>query len=1087
MKQPVRLIRRRGVGLLIAFVVTLSIAADTMLILQQRQALIGLKQSVIEHQLQFIEKRLLSDIVGRRLDEPTRALTEWAADHPDIGAYIIVDGQGKMLVQTADAEDLPIDLTYTMRDGEEAVLTLKIALDDQDINAILLDFALKLVVVTVVIALMFGLSFWQGLKKVAVAPLKMEISRRKAAQAALRRERDAGQRYLDTAEVILLVLDTEGRVSLINRKGCEIVGYEERELKGRNWFDICVPEDVRSRSLATFRGIIAERPHANNEYENEVLTKSGERRFISWRCNVLSKGSGRIIGSICSGEDITERREAAQALADSERRLRTLIDNVADCIITIDEGGIVESVNSATLQVFGYDEKELIGRNVSMLMDDPNASEHDGYLHSYMTTGETKILGKGPRPVLGKRKDGSLCELELMVSEMWLSGHRFFIGILRDVTVRNQRERELRRSREELATIIANTSDVVFSVDRDFRLTQVNFHAEQFFGKPQDTLVGEVLWDAAPELVSYFFKAINTALGQSRTESFEGYYPPQDVWFEARVCPSLDGVGVFLTDITMRKTYERKLQRLHDKAVAGAQLQSVFLANMSHEIRAPINGVLGVLQLLEDSDLDESQRQYVSGAHGCGQTLLKLVNDLLDLSRIEAGRLTLEAIDFEVRDNLDDALDMMAQRAQEKSLQLVGIVAPDVPRWVVGDPTRLQQILINLIGNAIKFTQKGEVWVDVSVQREPLFDQKEVLRFKVGDSGLGIPAEHLETIFEAFTQGGSSTVREYGGTGLGLTITRQLVEAMGGEINVESTPNEGSVFTFTVSLGSSGKASSPVKPSRKCNVLVADGQPHVRQALAGALEALGVGHREVGDGAKALAELSGATPFDVLLVDYELAQDEQFGLLSAIRRDAALDALTVVLLTPLGVTADQHAADLKVTAYLKKPVRHRALTEMLVAWAKEASQPKKSPPSGGPAGPAGGGQLKILVVEDNEVNRRVAVGMLRKLGYCLDIAADGQEAVDAVAAGGYDLVLMDCQMPVMSGFEATERIRAAEGDGQHVPIVAMTANAMGGDERRCREVGMDDYIAKPVQIGLLKSVLEKWLQVDAPSQALSKK
>lgn len=1074
--QPMRLFRRRGIGLLIAAVVVFSAAADIVLILQQRDKLIDMNGEAVQHQLQFVEQQLMSDVASDRLDVAVHVLDEWAQAHPQLLALTVVDGQDNVRVHSGSLANSPFTFSYVIAAETPSPLTLMVVLDHRPINAMLLEFALKLAVVTVVIALVFGLLFWQGLKKVAVTPLKMEISRHKATQAALRRERDTGQRYLDTAEVMLLALDVHGCVTLINRKGCEMIGYDERELKGRNWFETCVVDGAQSRSQVSFRRFIAEQKLEANEYEDEVVTKSGERRVMVWRCNLLTKGSGNVIGAICSGEDVTVKRKAAQALADSELRLRTLFDNVEDCIITIDEQGIVESVNDATVRVFGYDEQALVGHNVSVLMDAPDAVEHDGYLRSFLETGVAKVLGKGPRPVLGKRKDGSLCELELMVSEMWLGGRRVFIGILRDVTLRNERERELQRSREELATIIANTGDVFFAVDEDLRLRQLNGRAEKFFGRSQPSLIGQVLWDVAPELVSYFYKAFNMAVNQSRTETFEGYYPPQDVWFEARVCPSLDGVGVFLTDISMRKTYQRKLQALHDTAVSATERQAAFLANMSHEIRTPINGVLGVLQLLDDGTLDDAQHQLLASAYGCGQTLLTLINDLLDFSKIGAGKLTLEAIDFELRNQLDDVLDVVAQRALEKGLNLSVIVAPDAPHWVVGDPMRLNQILTNLIGNAVKFTHQGEVWVEVSLLSRLAFDGQTLLEFNVCDTGVGIKEEGLDTIFEPFTQADVSTVREYGGTGLGLAITRQLVEAMGGEIGVTSTLNQGSVFTFTVSLGISDQAAPPLALPRTCDVLVATAHAHTRQALAVCLEFLGVRHREIGDETQVLAALSEPAPLDVLMLDVALTGGEPWDMLASISQCRASEALTVVLLTPLGFKLSQRSTSFKTIECLPKPVRQRALSQVLKGWTDDgvktnaAAQSQPVLEASSNTGP-----VRVLVVEDNEVNRRVTTSMLSKLGYSCDVVFDGHEAVAAVAAGDYDLVLMDCQMPVLSGFEATERIRAAEIDGRHVTIIAMTANAMGGDRKRCLEVGMDDYMSKPIQVGLLRDVLEKWL------------
>lgn len=901
----------------------------------------------------------------------------------------------------------------------------------------------------------------------------------------------------------VLSTDVDGRVTRMNYVAEQLTGWTQEEAVGH-----CVNEvlhlinlETRERMTTPILDLLAQEKIQNLTSHKTLIARGGSEYPITDSCAPIRNRDGCVIGSVLVFHDVTEEYAVQAALRDSATRIETIINTVADGIITINERGMVATVNRAVEHLFGYAATEIIGQNIKMLMPEPYRSQHDGYLDRYRATSEAQ------REVTGQRKDGSTFPLELAVNEMWLGGQRHFTGVLRDITARKQADELLVQREAALARFkgtLDQTLDCIFMFHPDtLRFIYANKGAQTQIGYTEAELLQMTPLGFKPEFTELSFRDILRPLleGKLALHRFttihrhkDGHDIPVEIFMQLVRTTGQEPIIVSIArDITLRKQADELLKQAKETAESASRSKSDFLAAMSHEIRTPMNGVIGMLDVLTQTSLNGHQAEMAKLIHESAYTLLGIIEDILDFSKIEAGKLELEQVCLSIEDVVEKVCSMFDYMAEHKRIELTLFVDPEIPN-VLGDALRLHQILTNLINNALKFTSAqnrlAQVMVRVQISRRE--EGRVWLEFTVRDNGIGMDEATQSRLFAPFEQADSSTKRRFGGTGLGLAISSQLVHMMGGEISVRSELGAGS--TFTVHLPFAAVPQSETIPS------LVDGLP-----------CLLIGN-DTGLTAGIAAQLTHAGAQVQRVTDIDAAQ----------YADAPTDPIWIWILDTLG--APSLLNELRAISCLHKQhdirffvigrgnrrrlrrvaddlvsVDGNLLTRQValqaVAIAAGRAKEERSPKSAGlpteafdaPSHNEGVHQGKlILVAEDNEINQQVIRRQLALLGFASEVAGDGRNALNRWKTGEYALLLTDLHMPHMNGYELTAAIRAEEKTGtSHTPIIALTANALKDEKEICKAAGMDDYLSKPVRLDNLKAMLEKWMPVTSPSRIAS--
>jgi len=789
------------------------------------------------------------------------------------------------------------------------------------------------------------------------------------------------------------------------------------------------------------------------------------------------------------GRENRHRRETLRTLRQSEQNFRGIFEHLEDIFYRTDLQGTLQMV-SPSVERYGYRVADLIGRNVATFYPDPAVRERNIALLL-----ERRSLRDFELTL--RARDGTVVPVSTNVRLLFdARGHPVGIeGMLRDITERKRADEALRTREEDLRDIFEHLQDVFYRTDLQGRIQLIS-PSVQRYGYQVDELLGTDvtrLYKNPAERDRYIAALTqDTYVRDFEITLQDAQGQPIPVSATARLLRDREGrpTGVegMLRDITRRKRAEDELAAAKDLAEAADRAKSEFLATVSHEIRTPMNGIIGMTGLLLDTPLAPQQRDYAETIRSSGETLLGIINDILDFSKIEAGKLELDSVDFDLRQLVREVVDQFAEAAQRKHLELAVLIYHDVPTALRGDPGRLRQILTNLLANAIKFTEKGEVVLRVKQSCETATTV--TLRAEISDTGIGVSPEARDRLFRPFSQADASTTRKYGGTGLGLAICQQLTRMMEGEIGVDSQPGTGSTFWFTVRLAKQSESlptAPPLPDLRGRRVLLIDDSATNRLILREQVTPWGMRSDEAGDGARGLELLRAAvhrgTPYDLAILDMQMPGMDGLALARAITADPALAAIRLLLLTSIDQPGD--ATTLRragIDAWLTKPVHQSALHDCLVNLFSLSTQPADAPPPVPAPSPvtftrhSALPRTRVLVAEDNAVNQKVIAHLVEKLGYRADVVANGIEAVDSQSRIPYGAILMDCRMSEMDGFEATQRIRRREREhGGHTPIIALTANAMAGDRDRCLAAGMDDYIRKPVTIDALAAALARWV------------
>ncbi|MEJ6020802.1 PAS domain-containing hybrid sensor histidine kinase/response regulator [Ramlibacter sp. PS4R-6] len=915
------------------------------------------------------------------------------------------------------------------------------------------------------------------------APAEIQLAQMREELARLRASHEQLVSTLDATNDGILTLQFDGGL-YYNIRFVELWGIPEDKLGDLGDHQLVEWQLSRVKDPQQWLDAIARR-RANPEEEDFSTVELLDGRVLE-RHVLPQRVHGRCVGCVIIFRDVTERMRHEQDMLFNQ----LVLENSAPMVWVDPDTQRIAYANPGACSHFGYPAEELIGLKVADI--DPLYSDQEKAMRLV-----EELAREGKRSTIvsqHRRKDGTLRDVKLTIFLTQQGDRGMLIVSIKDITELRRAEQEKKRHEATLDSLVNSISDLIFYQDMDGRYLGCNTAFGVLAGRPPQEVVGLTYEDVfPPELAAMMAERDARCLASLREQKSECWvtYPTgEQVRLDTHVWPLWDedgkarGVLGISRDITVRMKQEEDTRRAKELAEEATRMKSDFLANMSHEIRTPMNAIIGLSHLVLKTDLTPRQRDYIAKVQSSGQHLLGIINDILDFSKVEAGKLDLEHADFELEKLLDTTSGLVGDKASAKGLEVVIDIAPDVPANLVGDSLRLGQILLNYANNAVKFTEKGEVMI--SVRASERTERDVLLHFRVQDTGIGLSPEQIERLFRSFSQADTSTTRRFGGTGLGLAISRKLAELMGGEVGVESEPGKGSTFWFSARLGIGASTRRDFVPNpdlRGRRALVVDDNDHARAVITEMLEGMTFVTRGVRSGPAAIEEVRSAylagNPYDVVYLDWRMPGMDGMETARRIRALGLEAAPMILMVTAFGreeVLKEAHGVGIQ--SVLVKPVSPSILFDTTVG-ALGSRAARAAPTEPGRAEP--GERLaairgaRILLVEDNDINQQVARELLEDAGLVVDVADNGQVALERLEAAKYDLVFMDMQMPVMDGVTATHQIRAFK-HFDALPVVAMTANAMEHDRRKCLDAGMNDFLVKPIDPEDMWNILLRWIR-----------
>jgi two-component system, sensor histidine kinase and response regulator len=932
-----------------------------------------------------------------------------------------------------------------------------------------------------------------------VTSLTEDVTERKRAEEKLRDSEELFRSIFENAPVGISLYKVDGSQYFTNSALQKMVGYTHEDLSSLDkWDQIVHPEERASRAERMAGLIRGERDI--DAWEQRFLHRDGRVVFTDRNCSVVRDAAGKPQYLLNMTTDITERKRAQEERDRVAKQMEMLLESTGQGIYGIDLQGNCTFINRATCELIGYRPEEALGRNMHAL-----AHHHkpDGSVYPVDQCPVYRALKKGEGCGLADevmwRRDGTPIPVEYSSFPI-LEGGRIsgVVVTVVDITERKRAEERLRESEQLFRSIFENAQIGISFFNIDTEVISPNRALQEMLGYTENELSHLARWDEIShpeERASCAERYAELVQGKREKNQWEqrlvrkdGRVATTSVRFSLlrNATGRPQYVAALQEDITERKRLEAELVAAKEIAEAATQAKSGFLANMSHEIRTPMNAILGMTHLALKTELTPKQRDYLTKTKAAAQALLGIINDILDFSKIEAGKLDMEKTDFRLEDVLENVSSMVSQKAQDKNLEFLIAAPQNLPTHLVGDPLRLGQVLINLVTNAVKFTERGEIVVTVALAERTL--DRVNLKFSVCDSGIGMTPEQTARLFQPFSQADSSTTRKYGGTGLGLSISKRLVEMMDGNIWVESNYGIGSVFHFSAWFGiGSGETKRRlwIPDIAGIRVLVVDDNQQAREILTDSLKGLALRVQSASSGEGALRELveaDGQEPYQLVMMDWHMPGMDGLEASRLIKRGNRLKHKPkVVMVTAFGrEDIRAQAEEMGIDGYLLKPVTPSSLYDTLVELFGVAG--READPSRVPRGAAFSHDatgIRILLVEDNEVNQQVATELLESAGASVRIANHGGEALRILTEGEqptpFDIVFMDLQMPEMDGFTATRLLRA-ERKLETLPIIAMTAHALVEERQRCLEAGMNDHVSKPIDPDALFATLMRWVK-----------